>query len=129
MKTEEKKSRAEGDWTERARAVATSAETGNALAVGTGLLFLGLCMALPLVGKAACGGSGSPGAGPMDTLGANMRFFWGLWVVTAAAGGASLANKLWRRKAFGEPFPKAVTGLLSVLVLLGLAGAAGWLKL
>lgn len=114
---------------ERIRAVAVSAQTGNALAVGAGLLFLGLCMVLPLVGKAACGGSGSPGAGPMDTLGANMGFFWGLWAATAAVGGASMANKAWRWKRLGEPFPKAVPGLLSVVALLGLAGAAGWLRL
>lgn len=133
MKTNTTNGRTKGETPaapgKRLRAVAVSAQAGNALAVGAGLLFLGLCMVLPLVGKAACGGSGSPGAGPMDTLGANMGFFWGLWAATAAVGGASMANKAWRWKRLGEPFPKAVPGLLSVVALLGLAGAAGCLRL
>jgi len=105
------------------------AAAGDALAVCAGLLFLALCMVLPLVAKAACGGSGSPGAGPMDTLPSNVRFFVGLWLATALAAGGALWVKLRRWKAEGEPFPKAVSGLSGVLLALGLALACGVLKL
>ncbi len=120
---------AEGGAGERILAMAASAGAGNALAVGAGLLFLGLCMALPLVGKAACGGSGSPGAGPMDTLGANKAFFIGLWLLTVLVVQAALGIKVRRWRMLGEPFPKAVAGLAGVLVALGLALSFGLLKL
>ena len=113
----------------RLKSWATAAETGNALATVAGLLFLGLCMALPLVGKAACGGSGSPGAGPMPNIGTNRAFFWCLWALTGVVSGAALANKRWRWKRCGEGYPKMVTGLSAVLALMGVALAAGWLRL
>lgn len=129
MKTEAKKSREEGAWAERVREVALSPAAGNALAVCAGLLFLALCMVLPLVAKAACGGSGSPGAGPMDTLGANKAFFIGLWLLTVLVVQAALGIKVRRWRMLGEPFPKAVAGLAGVLVALGLALSFGLLKL
>lgn len=126
MKTIQEK---QGAWGERVREVALSPAAGDALAVCAGLLFLALCMVLPLVAKAACGGSGSPGAGPMDTLGANKACFAGLWALTALAAGGALGVKLRRWKTLGEPFPKAVAGLSAVLLALGLALACGWLEL
>ncbi|MBR6022390.1 MAG: hypothetical protein IK066_08240 [Kiritimatiellae bacterium] len=117
------------EWKKRAKAWGTASGTGNALAAVSGLLFLGLCMALPLVGKAACGGSGSPGAGPMPNIGTNVRVFWTLWVATAALAGGALANKRWRWKNEGEPYPGMATALATVLGAMGVALAAGWLRL
>lgn len=102
---------------------------GNALAVAAGLLFLGLCMVLPLVGKAASGGSGSPGAEPLPSFPQNVRFFWTLWFLAALVTGAALANKAWRWRNLGEPFPRLVAALAVLLLALGLAQAAGILAL
>ena len=111
-----------GDWWR-------SGTTGDALTLGSGLLLLLLCMVLPLVAKAAAGGSGSPGAGPMASYAANKAFFAVLWVLTAAATGCALHSKWKRREAEGGPFPKATAGLAAVTLAIGLGAAAGLLRM
>lgn len=103
--------------------------TGQVLAVLFGLLFLFQCMILPLVGKAAMGGSGSPGAGPAATVWKNQLFFLAMLVLTLAAGGAAFYSKWLRRQADGSPFPKATAGLLGLALALLLVFALGLLKI
>ena len=102
---------------------------GNVLSVLFGLLFLFLCMILPLVGKSAAHGSGSPGAGPMDTLWKNHLFFSISLLLTLLSGAGALYSKLLRRREDGSPYPKATAGLLAVCVLLLLCYVTGLLKL
>lgn len=61
------------------------AKSCDGLLVAAGLLFLFLCALLPLVAKAAWGGSGSPGAGPMPSRATNIKFFCSVWALTALA--------------------------------------------
>ena len=102
---------------------------GQVLAILFGLLFLFQCMILPLVGKAAMGGSGSPGAGPAATVWMNQLFFLMMLLWTLAAGSAAFYSKWLRRKADGSPFPKATAGLLALTLALLLVFAAGLLKI
>lgn len=102
---------------------------GQVLSGLFGLLFLFQCMILPLVGKAAMGGSGSPGAGPAATVGKNEAFFLAMLLVTLAVGGAAFYSKWLRRQADGSPFPKLTAGLLSLAVAMLLAFGAGLLKI
>lgn len=101
--------------------------TGQVLAVLFGLLFLFQCMILPLVGKAAMHGSGSPGAEPAATVWKNQLFFLAMLLLTLAAGMAAFYSKWLRSKTDGSPFPKATAGLLALTVLLLLAFATGLL--
>ena len=103
--------------------------TGQALAILFGLLFLFQCMILPLVGKAAMGGSGSPGAGPAATVWKNQLFFLVMLLLTLATGAAAFYSKWLRRQADGSPFPKATAGLLALTLALLLVFAAGLLKI
>ena len=102
---------------------------GQSLSVLFGLLFLFQCMALPLVGKAAMGGSGSPGAGPADTVWKNMLFFLLMLLLTLATGATAFYAKWLRRQIDGSPFPKVTAGLLAVALALLLVFAAGLLKI
>lgn len=102
---------------------------GQVLAVLFGLLFLFQCMILPLVGKAAMGGSGSPGAGPAATVWLNQLFFLVMLLLTLATGSAAFYAKWLRRKADGSPFPKATAGLLGLTLALLLVFALGLLKI
>lgn len=103
--------------------------TGQVLAVVFGLLFLFQCMILPLVGKAAMGGSGSPGATTAEWAGQNVRFFLIMLLLTLLTGAAALGSKLLRRQRDGGPFPTMTAALLGLTVALLLAFAAGLLKL
>ena len=107
----------------------SSPRMGNVLSVLFGLLFLFLCMILPLVGKSATHGSGSPGAGPMDTLWKNHLFFSLTLLLTLLSGAGALYSKILRRREDGSPYPKATAGLLAVCVLLLLCYVTGLLKL
>ena len=102
---------------------------GQALSVLFGLLFLFQCMVLPLVGKAAMGGSGSPGAGPAATVWKNELFFLLMLLLTLATGAVAFYSKWLRRQADGSPFPRATAGLLALALALLLAFAAGLLKI
>ena len=100
---------------------------GQGLSILFGLLFLFQCMILPLVGKAAMDGSGSPGAGPADTIWKNKTFFLAMLLVTMAAGALAFYSKWLRRQADGSPFPQATVGLLALSAALLLAFATGLL--
>lgn len=102
---------------------------GQTLSVLFGLLFLFQCMALPLVGKAAMGGSGSPGAGPAATVWQNTLFFLLMLLLTLATGAAAFISKWLRRQIDGSPFPKATAGLLALTLALLLVFAAGLLHI
>lgn len=101
--------------------------TGQTLALLFGLLFLFQCMILPLVGKAAIGGSGSPGAGPADTLWKNQVFFGAMLLLTIAVGTAAFRSKRLRQLADGSSFPKFTAGLLAAALAMLLAFATGLL--
>jgi len=101
--------------------------TGQVLTVLFGLLFLFQCMILPLVGKAALQGSGSPGAGPAATVWKNQLFFLAMLLLTLGAGAAAFYSKWLRRQADGSPFPKVTAGLLALTLLLLLSFATGLL--
>ena len=103
--------------------------TGQVLAVLFGLLFLFQCMILPLVGKAAMQGSGSPGAGPAEFAGKNQSFFAVMLIVTLAAGAAALYSKWQRRSVDQSPFPMFTAGLLAATLGILVAFAAGLLKI
>ena len=102
---------------------------GETRSVVAGLLFLALCMSLPLVGKAATHGSGSPGAGPIPSLHANLLWFWGLWIATALVTAAAIALRRCMDSRDGKPIPRHLWALAAVLLLLAVAQPAGWLAL
>ncbi len=112
-----------GEW----RKLLAAPATGQTLSILFGLLFLFQCMILPLVGKAAMHGSGSPGAGPAATLWKNQLFFGVMLVLTIAAGGAAFYSKWLRRQLEGSAFPKFTAGLLGLALILLLAFATGLL--
>ena len=101
---------------------------GQVLSVLFGLLFLFQCMILPLVGKAAMGGSGSPGAGPADTLWKNILFFLLMLLLTLAVGSAAFYSKWLRHQTDGSPFPKATAVVLALAVAMLVAFASGLLR-
>lgn len=109
------------------RRLFASPAAGQALSILFGLLFLVQCMILALVGKAAVGGSGSPGAGPAATLWKNQVFFSVALLLTLAVGAAAFTSKWLRRRADGSPFPAVTAGLLGLSAALLLAFAAGLL--
>ena len=109
------------------RKVLAAPLTGQTLSILFGLLFLFQCMILPLVGKAAMGGSGSPGAGPAETVWKNKAFFLTMLLLTLATGATAFYSKWARRQMDGSPFPKATAGLLAVAAVLLLAFVSGLL--
>ena len=128
-KTSKQKGEAAGPGTPSVRSILANAMVGHVLSILFGLLFLFQCMILPLVGKAAMGGSGSPGAGPAEYAGKNQAFFAAMLLATLAVGGVALYSKWMRRQVDGSPFPKATAGLLVLTLGLLLAFAAGLLKI
>ena len=101
---------------------------GQLLSVLFGLLFLFQCMILPLVGKAAMGGSGSPGAGPAETLWKNILFFLLMLLLTLAVGSAAFYSNWMRHRTDGSPFPKATAVVLALAVAMLVAFATGLLR-
>ena len=124
--TKQKSAPAESGVEEFRKWLATPA-VGQALSIAFGLLFLFQCMILPLVGKAAVGGSGSPGAGPAATLWKNQLFFGAMLLATLGVGGAAFYAKWLRRRADGSAFPKFTAGLLALVAGLLAAFATGLL--
>ncbi len=116
VKQEEKKS-ADLIW--------TKPELGTALAILSWLSFLFLCMILPLVGRAAVHGSGSPGAGPAPHLMQNYIQFVSVLMLSLALAAASCYSKLQRRKVDESPLPYGsflLMGLLTVLLVATVTG-------
>ena len=100
---------------------------GETLSTIFGLLFLFQCVILPLVGKAAMQGSGSPGAGAAATVWKNQLFFGVMLLLTLAVGGVAFAAKRLRQQRDGSPFPMFTAGLLGLAGLLLVAFATGLL--
>ena len=75
------------------------------------------------------GGSGSPGAGPADTLWKNILFFLLMLLLTLITGVAAFYSKWMRHQADGSPFPKTTAGLLALTVAMLLAFATGLLRI
>ena len=65
----------------------------------------------------------------MASYAANKAFFAVLWVLTAATTGCAMHSKWKRREAEGGPFPVATAGLAAVTLAIGLAAAAGLLRM
>jgi len=107
--------------------VFAASSIGQGLSILFGLLFLFQCMILPLVGKAAMGGSGSPGAHPADTVGTNQLFFTVMLLLTLAVGSAAFYSKWLRHQEDGSSFPKVTAGLLGLVVALLMAFVTGLL--
>ncbi|MDD2240976.1 MAG: hypothetical protein PHO14_02670 [Kiritimatiellae bacterium] len=103
--------------------------TGQVLSFAFGLLFLFQCTILPLVGKAAMGGSGSPGAEPAVWAGKNQAFFLVMLLVTLATGAAAFYSKGCRRRLEGTPFPWVTAGVLALTLALLIAFLVGLLKI
>ncbi|MBQ9344100.1 MAG: hypothetical protein IJT88_02665 [Kiritimatiellae bacterium] len=101
----------------------------DGLVIAAGLLFLFLCMLLPLVAKAAWGGSGSPGAGPQPTRGVNIAFFVTIWCLTALATGlaafAAKSRPAPAPDAPSLPFPRTIVILGVLLLLIAFAFLSG----
>ncbi len=62
----------------------------DALAAAAGVMFLVLCMLLPLVGPAAARGSGSPGATRAEHYGKNVAAFLSVLTLTTALAVAAV---------------------------------------
>lgn len=103
--------------------------SGQVLAVAFALLFLFQCMILPLVGKAAMGGSGSPGAGPAPTLWKNLVFFSVMLMVTLLTGVLAFYSKWLRRREDHSPFPLVTAILLGLTLAILIAFTTGSLRL
>lgn len=67
----------------------------DAVATAAGVVFLVLCMALPLVGPAAARGSGSPGAARAAHYPKNVAAFLTIWLFATLLTGSGIA--LWIR--------------------------------
>lgn len=92
-----------------------------------GLLVLALCLILPMVGKAAVHGSGSPGAGPMATVWKNHLFF-NLVLLAALATGALTVCLQWKAAdAAGERRSKGMLWVMAGVAVLGICHWTGLL--
>ena len=98
---------------------------GSVLTVMGGVAFLFLCEILPLVGPAAAGGSGSPGATRAAHYTLNYIAFLCALLVTMGLSLAAIFSKLERRKIDNSPLPffsMLLTGLCVLLLVALLTG-------
>ena len=88
-------------------------EVGSSLTILSGLAFLALCMALPLVGKSVA---------KTNHVAMNYVGFYALLFVTITICALAIKSKLSRSKLDGSPFPlfSAAIGGLCVLLLISL---------
>ena len=91
---------------------------GSVLTVLGGVAFLFLCEILPLVGPAAAGGSGSPGATRAAHYTMNYIAFLSALLVTMGLSVAAIFSKLERRKIDNSPLPFFSMLLTALCVLL-----------
>ena len=94
-----------------------------------GAVAMAVGMILPLVGKAAMGGSGSPGAGPAPTLWKNLVFFSVMLMVTLLTGVLAFYSKWLRRREDHSPFPLVTAILLGLTLAILIAFTTGSLRL
>lgn len=98
----------------------------DALATAAAVVFLILCMALPLVGPAAAHGSGSPGATRAPHYPKNVAAFLAIWTLAAALTAASIA--LWVRLrgcSWGDRRLRALGALGGILIGIFIAFLTG----
>ena len=91
------------------------------------VLFLFLCMILPLVGKAAMTGSGSPGAVRAIWASQNQVFFGIMWGVTFLLGCGTIFLQWKLAKSGRAVISKMTAGLWLATAGLGIAFALGLL--
>ncbi len=101
---------------------------GSFFTIASGVLFLFLCMILPLVGPAAVHGSGSPGAGPAPHLKQNYMAFSSVLFFSLLTAVLAVRSKLERRKIDGSPLPWYSIGLLAICVFILIALVTGLLN-
>ncbi len=89
----------------------------DAVATAAGVVFLVLCMALPLVGPAAARGSGSPGATRAPHYPKNVAAFLTIWLLATLLTGSGIA--LWIRLRGFNPRDRRLwaLGALGVILL------------
>lgn len=102
---------------------------GSFLTVIGGVAFLFLCMILPLVGPAAAGGSGSPGATRAAHYTFNFIAFLSVLLVTMGLSIAAILSKLERRKIDNSPLPFFSMLLTALCILLLVALLTGLLAI
>ena len=102
---------------------------GDTLTIAAGVLFLLLCMMLPLVGPAAAHGSGSPGATTAEHFGRNQTAFMVMLIVTLSVAGFATVVKLIVRRSLGGRIPFVALGIDAACVAILIVYAAGLLKI
>lgn len=102
---------------------------GDTLTIAAGVLFLLLCMMLPLVGPAAAHGSGSPGATTAAHFGSNRMAFSVMLGLTLAVAGLATVAKLAIRSRAGGRLPYIAMGIDAACVGILVAYAAGLLRI
>lgn len=102
---------------------------GDTLTIAAGVLFLLLCMMLPLVGPAAAHGSGSPGATTAAHFGSNRTAFSIMLGLTLSVAGLATATKLAVRSRQGGRLPFIAMGIDAACLGILVAYAAGLLQI
>lgn len=111
------------------RAWWTTNRAGDTATVSAGILFLLVCMMLPLVGPAAAAGSGSPGAMTADHFETNRMAFSSALALTTLLGFAAAVMKFSARRIDGGGFPRAAVSLVVLCLALTVAYAMGLLTI
>jgi hypothetical protein len=104
-------------------------QTGDALTIAAGVLFLLLCMMLPLVGPAAAHGSGSPGATTAAHFGKNQAAFSVMLGLTFSVAVLATVCKLAARARIGGRLPYIALGIDAACAVILVVYAAGLLKI
>jgi len=95
-------------------------EVGSVLTILSGLAFLGVCMILPLVGKAG-----------VETVhyGKNLLAFCAVLGICTALSALAFSSKVLRRSIDHSPKPVITSLLLGTCVLLWISVLTGFLKI
>lgn len=108
-------------WTDRG--------VGDVLTVAAGVLFLVLCMMLPMVGPAAAHGSGSPGATTAEHFASNRTAFLAMLILTLIVAGVATLSKLTARRVAGGRLPYIALGIDAACLALLVVYFAGLLQI
>ncbi len=103
--------------------------TGDMLTIAAGVLFLLLCMMLPLVGPAAAHGSGSPGATTAAHFAKNQVAFSVMLGLTLSVAVLATVFKLGARARLGGRLPYIALGIDGACVSILVVYLAGLLKI